>query len=81
MTSVSGSEDGQIYLWDIQSRNIRKTLHYSGTLHCTNALDKPVVALDIHPTRPLLVAGGFESAPKLYDLYKYHLLKDSWVGG
>ena len=46
---VSGSEDGKIYLWDVQSRNVVQTL---------GGHKDAVLSLAVHPSQGVLASGG-----------------------
>lgn len=48
----SGSETGEVVLWDLQSRGVRTRLP---------AHSDAVLAVDAHPSRALLATGGTES--------------------
>lgn len=53
----SGSEDGDIILWDVSSKNVLQRLQgHTG----------PVLSVDTHPTEPVIVSGGFDKTVKIW---------------
>ena len=54
---VSGSEDGKVYIYDLQSRNIRQTL---------NAHSQAVLAVDAHKSLELISSGGIDKTVRFW---------------
>ena len=54
---ASGSEDGNIVIWDVKSKNILQRLE--GHEGC-------VLGVDTHPTDPMLVSCGLDGSVRLW---------------
>lgn len=54
---MSGSEDGSIVLWDMNSKNILQRL---------DGHEGPTLWVDAHPFDDLLVSGGMDNKVKLW---------------
>jgi COMPASS component SWD3 len=67
---VSGSEDGKVYIWDLQSRLLNETIGNTSSGGDQSSgesighLDM-VLAVDCHPTLPIIASGGCGKDPTI----------------
>lgn len=68
---VSGSEDGSIVLWDMNTKNIVQRL---------DGHEGPTIWVDAHPFDDLIVSGGMDGKVKIWanedDEYETDVMKD-----
>jgi len=57
---ISGSEDGSVVIWNLQSKQILQTIE--------NAHSSVVLALDAHPRLNFLATGGMDNLVKIWTL-------------
>lgn len=70
---VGGSEDGKVYIWDLQSRNLVQTLYGNGVEGVVGGRDDVgvdvrqsqdmVLAIDSHPFLPIVASGSCGKDP------------------
>ncbi|CBX94259.1 hypothetical protein IAQ61_006374 [Plenodomus lingam] len=56
---ASGSEDGEVVIWDVSSKNILQRL---------DGHDGAVLSVDTHPTDKMLVSAGLDGVVRLWEL-------------
>ena len=54
---ASGSEDGQVILWDVSSKDVMQKL---------DGHEGPVLGVDTHPSEPMLVSGGLDGTVRVW---------------
>ena len=70
---VSGSEDGKVYVWDLQSRDLVETVGVGIDGSCSSEDSKEsgghqdmVLAVDCHPSLPIIASGSCGKDPTLH---------------
>lgn len=54
---ASGSEDNNIFLWDVRSKNMLQKLE---------GHESPVLSVDTHPTKQVIVSGGMDKTVRIW---------------